>query len=142
MFAIFALVLPPIAIFFYFCFEGIKQKYRYVCYFALEKLHIMNYLYQHRNRGIKFSSTGNSSPEAYCDASNKGDPTDSKCQYGYIPYNGKADLSLLRVRSLLMQACQQRLSSWKSFPLAFKKPTLDTIKSIKYRFGGSVARPE
>ena len=44
---------------------------------------MMNYMYQHRNRGIKFSSKGNQEPVVYSDASNKADPTDSKCQYGY-----------------------------------------------------------
>lgn len=45
-------------------------------------IHMLNYLIQNKNRGIKFSSTGNSVPVAYFDASNKPDPVDSKCQYG------------------------------------------------------------
>ena len=44
---------------------------------------MMNYMYQNRHRGIMFSSVGNNTPVAYVDASNKPDPTDSKCQYGY-----------------------------------------------------------
>lgn len=46
-------------------------------------VHMMNYMYQNRHRGIMFSSVGNNTPVAYVDASNKPDPTDSKCQYGY-----------------------------------------------------------
>ena len=44
---------------------------------------MLTYLHQHRNQGISFSSRGNDKPIAYYDASNKADPTDSKCQYGY-----------------------------------------------------------
>ena len=45
-------------------------------------VHMMNYMYQNRHRGIMFPSVGNSTPVAYVDAS-KPDHTDSKCQYGY-----------------------------------------------------------
>ena len=44
---------------------------------------MLSYLQQHKNQGIRFSSRGNDEPVAYYDASNKADPTDSKCQYGY-----------------------------------------------------------
>ena len=44
---------------------------------------MMNYMYQNRHQGIMFSSTNNKTPVAYVDASNKPDPKDSKCQYGY-----------------------------------------------------------
>lgn len=44
---------------------------------------MMNYMYQNRHRGIKFSSNGNSKPVAFVDSSNKPDPGDGKCQYGY-----------------------------------------------------------
>ena len=46
-------------------------------------VHMMNYMYQNRHRGIKFSSTGNRVPVAHVDASNKPDPSDGKCQYGF-----------------------------------------------------------
>jgi len=45
---------------------------------------MLTYINQHKNRGIRFSSKGNSAPIVYSDASNKADPTDSKCQYGYF----------------------------------------------------------
>ena len=41
------------------------------------------YLTQHSERGIKYSSAGNAAPVTFADASNKPDPNDSKCQYGY-----------------------------------------------------------
>lgn len=44
---------------------------------------MLTYLHQHKNQGIRFSSRGNEAPVAFYDASNKADPTDSKCQYGY-----------------------------------------------------------
>ena len=37
---------------------------------------------QHKDRGIRFSET-NSDPVCYVDASNKDDPIDGKCSYGY-----------------------------------------------------------
>ena len=48
-------------------------------------IHMLEYMYQNRTRGIKFSSDRMISniPIAHTDASNKPDPTDSKCQYGY-----------------------------------------------------------
>ena len=45
---------------------------------------MMNYMYQNRHRGIMFSSSGNKTPVALVDASNKPDPSDSKCQYGFV----------------------------------------------------------
>ena len=52
-------------------------------------VHMMNYMHQNRHRGVKFSKCGNKFPVAMVDASNKPDPTDSKCQYGYyIMYAG------------------------------------------------------
>ena len=45
---------------------------------------MMNYMYQNRYRGIKYSSLGNQVPCAMVDASNKPDPSDSKCQYGWV----------------------------------------------------------
>jgi site-specific DNA-cytosine methylase len=44
---------------------------------------MLTYLTQHSERGIKYSSAGNAAPVAFTDASNKPDPNDSKCQYGY-----------------------------------------------------------
>ena len=49
-----------------------------------EALGMMQYMYQNRLRGIKFRSDGNHTPVAFVDASNKPDPTDGKCQYGYV----------------------------------------------------------
>jgi len=42
----------------------------------------MNFMLQNKTRGIRFDSRGNAVPVALVDASNKPDPTDSKCQYG------------------------------------------------------------
>ena len=45
-------------------------------------LHMLGYMYQEREMGIKLSET-TSNPCAFVDASNKDDPVDGKCQYGY-----------------------------------------------------------
>ena len=45
--------------------------------------HMLTYMHQHRHHVILYSSNGNSIPYAMVDSSNKTDPTDSKCQYGY-----------------------------------------------------------
>ncbi len=45
--------------------------------------HMLTYMQAHKHHGIRFTESGNSSPVAYVDSSNKPDPTDSKCQYGY-----------------------------------------------------------
>ena len=45
-------------------------------------LHMLVYLYTHRDEGIVFHET-DSEPIAFVDASNKDDPTDGKTQYGY-----------------------------------------------------------
>ena len=47
-------------------------------------LHMIRYLYTHRDRGIRFRSDGNLDPLALYDASNKGDHGDSKCSAGYV----------------------------------------------------------
>jgi site-specific DNA-cytosine methylase len=47
-------------------------------------INLMNWMIQNKLRGIKFSAKGNSVPVAFVDASNKPDPTDGKCQYGYV----------------------------------------------------------
>ena len=44
---------------------------------------MLTYMHQRRTRGIKFSNRGNDVPITFVDASNKPDPTDGKCQYGY-----------------------------------------------------------
>ena len=49
-----------------------------------EAIRMMNYMYQNRKRGIRFRHDGNPVPIAFVDASNKPDPTDGKCQYGYV----------------------------------------------------------
>ena len=46
-------------------------------------LHMVKGLYQNKNRGIVFSSTGNKELIAYSDASNESDPADGKCQSGF-----------------------------------------------------------
>ena len=47
-------------------------------------LHMIRYLYTHRDRGIRYRSDGNLDPLALYDASNKGDHGDSKCSAGYV----------------------------------------------------------
>ena len=65
------------------CLEGCSMIGRLMANPTEEAWHVatwmLSYLNQHRNQGIKFSSQGNSAPVAYYDASNKADPTDSKC---------------------------------------------------------------
>ena len=46
-------------------------------------MHMIKWIYQNRNRGLKFSSEGNVCPVAFSDASNKSDPHDGKCQFGF-----------------------------------------------------------
>jgi len=46
-------------------------------------MHMIKWIYQNRKRGLKFSSEGNSCPVAFSDASNKSDPHDGKCQFGF-----------------------------------------------------------
>ena len=45
--------------------------------------HMLTYMQQHKTHGIRYSTDGNSAPICMTDSSNKPDPTDSKCQYGY-----------------------------------------------------------
>jgi len=40
------------------------------------------YMYRNKDQGIKYHSNGNSVPLLMSDASNKGDPKDSKRAYG------------------------------------------------------------
>jgi hypothetical protein len=47
-------------------------------------LHMIRYLHNHRDRGIRYRSDGNLDPLALYDASNKGDNGDSKCSAGYV----------------------------------------------------------
>ena len=44
---------------------------------------MLTYMQQRKTRGIRFSSKASGIPVAFVDASNKPDPTDGKCQYGY-----------------------------------------------------------
>ncbi len=46
-------------------------------------MHMLQWLYQERKRGLRFSSNGNALPIAFSDASNKLDPKDGLAQYGY-----------------------------------------------------------
>jgi hypothetical protein len=44
---------------------------------------MMNWMIARKKTGIKFTVGGNAVPYAMVDASNKPDPNDSKCQYGF-----------------------------------------------------------
>ena len=46
-------------------------------------LHMLKWMLQQRQVGIKFSSDGNLTPVGFVDASNKPDAADGKCQYGF-----------------------------------------------------------
>ena len=48
---------------------------------------MLGYMYQQRAQGIKFTET-KSDPVAFVDASNKDDPVDGKCAYGYLVHWG------------------------------------------------------
>jgi len=50
-------------------------------------LHMLKYIDQHKERGIKFSETDDE-PCAFVDASNRDDPQDGRTQYGYIIHWG------------------------------------------------------
>lgn len=45
-------------------------------------LHLLQYMLQHKDEGIVFSEVDHE-PCAFVDASNRDDPADGKCQYGY-----------------------------------------------------------
>ena len=45
---------------------------------------MVRYLYGQRHRGIMYRADGNPIPICYYDSSNKGDYSDSKCQYGHV----------------------------------------------------------
>ena len=47
-------------------------------------MHMINYLAQHKHRGIRFSLEGNHLPIAHSDASNKADPADGLAQAGFV----------------------------------------------------------
>ena len=47
-------------------------------------VHMLNFMYQNKLKGIMFNSGGSLAPYFTVDASNKPDPTDSKCQYGLV----------------------------------------------------------
>ena len=44
----------------------------------------LQYLYKHKERGIKFRSDGSRVIQCYYDSSNKADPNDGKSQWGYV----------------------------------------------------------
>ena len=46
-------------------------------------LHMLKWMIQHKNVGIKFTKGGNIFPVGFVDASNKPDPGDGKCQFGF-----------------------------------------------------------
>ena len=50
-------------------------------------LHLLAYVYEHRNRGIRFTEC-DTEPVAFVDASNKDDPVDGKTQYGFVIHWG------------------------------------------------------
>ena len=45
--------------------------------------HMLTYIQQHKTHGICYSTDGNIAPMCMTNRSNKPDPTESKCQYGY-----------------------------------------------------------
>jgi hypothetical protein len=47
-------------------------------------IHMLQYMYHRRDKGIRFRRAGNSVPVAYYDASNKPEPMKGKRQYGYV----------------------------------------------------------
>ena len=47
-------------------------------------MHMIQYLVQHKHRGIRYSMEGNHLPIAYSDASNKPDPADGLAQAGFV----------------------------------------------------------
>jgi len=47
-------------------------------------IHILKYISKSKTRGIRFKSNGNPMPICYYDASNKGDPSDGKSQWGFV----------------------------------------------------------
>ena len=49
-------------------------------------LQVVKYMYQHRDRGVKYTKGGNMEPVCYYDASNKADVGDGKCQHGGAVY--------------------------------------------------------
>ena len=49
-------------------------------------LHMLSYMSTQKDRGIRYTSEGNRQLLACYDSSFKGDPQDSKCQYGYVIY--------------------------------------------------------
>ena len=46
-------------------------------------LHMLKWMIQNKNVGIKFTKGGNIFPVGFVDASNKPDPGDGKCQFGF-----------------------------------------------------------
>lgn len=47
-------------------------------------MHMIAYIYQNRHQGIKFSKISENRPVVLSDASNKPDPDDGLCRYGYF----------------------------------------------------------
>ena len=47
-------------------------------------MQMIAWIYKHRSRGIKFTADVNPTPVYLVDASNKPDPADGKCQFGYV----------------------------------------------------------
>ena len=46
-------------------------------------LHMLKWMIRNKNVGIKFTKGGNIFPVGFVDASNKPDPGDGKCQFGF-----------------------------------------------------------
>ena len=46
-------------------------------------MHMIAYIYNNKERGIRFSHLGEAEPIVFSDASNKPDPEDGLCRYGY-----------------------------------------------------------
>jgi hypothetical protein len=47
-------------------------------------MHMISYLYKEKDHGVRYVSDGNDVPIAHYDSSNKPDPSDGKCQYGFV----------------------------------------------------------
>ena len=71
-------------------------------------MHMIKWMYQQRNRGIKFTSAGNETPIAFSDASNKADPVDGCCQAGHcVMWQGGP----ITVQSKKLRHCSPRGSA-------------------------------
>jgi hypothetical protein len=70
------------------CMAGLSQLTRVLAYPSIEAwkaaMHMIQWMYLHRERGIVFSQQGNDEAITFSDASNKADEIDGKCMYGHV----------------------------------------------------------